>query len=402
MSGYIEKRGENSYRLVVPGECGPGGKRKKITRTVKVEGKTEAEKYKNAEDELAKLKAEIKNNSFIENPKLTFKQLSEKWMKEYAEINLAPKTVYRYKELLDTRINPALGHLKISKIKPMHLLEFYNNLTEDGIRKDGKKGGLSPLTIKHHHRLIHAIFESAVQWQFLSANPASHVNPPKVKKAEAGFLEIDEIEQLVARLNLLEAANLKYKTGAFITLCGGVRLGELMGLIWPNIDFKKKAIQIKQANQYLPRQGIFTKDTKNYTSSRTIILPDEVFDIILEYKNYQEEQKLKCGSLWHDSDFVFTQKYGEPMHPYTMTKWFSKFIEDNNLKKITFHQLRHTSASVLVQEGINIKEVSSRLGHSTSSTTLNIYSHVLKSADQGASDAMRNVIFKKKNNEKET
>ena len=103
-------------------------------------------------------------------------------MKEYAAKNLAPKTIFRYKELLDTRITPALGHLKIANIKPMHFLEFYNNLLEDGIRKDGKPGGLSPLTIKHHHRLIHAIFESAVQWQLLAINPVDHVTPPKVKK----------------------------------------------------------------------------------------------------------------------------------------------------------------------------------------------------------------------------
>lgn len=187
-------------------------------------------------------------------------------MKEYAAKNLAPKTIFRYKELLDTRITPALGHLKIANIKPMHFLEFYNNLLEDGIRKDGKPGGLSPLTIKHHHRLIHAIFESAVQWQLLAINPVDHVTPPKVKKTEAGFLEIDDIDMLLTALAPLNKSDLKYKAGTFITLASGMRLGELMGLFWSSIDFDKNTIQITQANQYLPAQGIFTKEPKNYSS----------------------------------------------------------------------------------------------------------------------------------------
>ena len=86
--------------------------------------------------------------------------------------------------------------------------------------------------------------------------------------------------------------------------------------------------------------------------------------------------------MWVDTDFVFTQRKGEAMHPYTMTKWFSKFLTDNNLKKITFHQLRYTSASVLINKDINTNKISTRLGHSNTSTTVNIYGHVLKTADQ--------------------
>lgn len=462
MTGSIEKRGENSYRLVVSNGFGQGGKRNKFTITVKVDGKTEAERYKKAEKELAKFITEIEKNTFIENQKLTLKALAEKWIKEYAEKNLAPKTVSRYKTLLDTRIIPALGHLKIAKIKPMQLLEFYNNLTEEGIRLDTrffpkkdfndiisksgltmkdiltksevtrrtinniakgqniqssiaikiceainidinilfdpvvKPGGLSATTIKHHHRLLHAIFETAVKWQLMYTNPAHNVTPPKTKKPEAKFLEEDDIEVLISALENVRKDEFKYKAGIYITLSTGVRLGELMGLLWSNIDFENNTIIIKQANQYLPTMGIFTKDTKNDTSYRKIILPEEVMDVITKYKLYQNEYRLAKGSLWADTGFVFTQNDGTAMHPSTIGKWFKKFQTINNFKVITFHQLRHTSASVLINEGINIKEVSKRLGHSNTSTTLEIYSHVLKSADQGASDAMGKVMFKNK------
>ncbi len=254
MAGSIEKRGENSYRLIVSGGIGVGGKRKKYTQTVQIEGKTEAEKQKKAEKELARFITEIEKNTFVEPSKMTFSGLSQKWITEYAEKNLAPKTIYRYKELLDSRILPALGHLRILKIKPTHLVEFYNNLQEDGIRADGKEGGLSPRTIGHHHRLIHAIFQTAVNWQMIYTNPADYVTPPKVKKSEAGFYDVDDIETLITALIKLNDNELKYKSGVLLTLCSGLRIGELMGLKWEHIDFDNNIIAIVQANQYLPQK----------------------------------------------------------------------------------------------------------------------------------------------------
>lgn len=402
MAGSIEKRGENSFRLIVSGGIGVDSKRKKYTKTVKIEGKTDAEKMKKAEKELAKFITEIETNTFVEPSKMTLNSLAAKWIKEYAEKNLEPKTVFRYKELLDSRILPALGHLRILKIKPTHLLEFYNNLQENGIRNDGKEGGLSPTTILHHHRLIHAIFQSAVSWQMIYTNPADYVKPPKVKKHEAKFYDIDDIETLIKAINTLDKRDLKYKVGVFITLASGLRIGELMGLKWEHVNFDKNIISIIQANQYLPKQGTFTKDPKNYSSKRNVMLPKEVMDILNEYKTYQDKKIDDMGDLWQGEGFIFTQWDGRAMYPETMSKWFSKFITKNNLKKITFHQLRHTSASVLINEGINIIEVSGRLGHSKASTTTDIYSHVLKSADKGAADVMERIMFKEKVSEKDT
>ncbi len=107
----------------------------------------------------------------------------ERWLKDYAETNLAPKTLHRYKKMLGSRILPAMGHLKIDKIKPTHLLDFYANLQEDGIRLDNKPGKLSERTIHHHHRLLSTIFTDAVEWQIIHSSPAARVKAPKVKKA---------------------------------------------------------------------------------------------------------------------------------------------------------------------------------------------------------------------------
>lgn len=394
MPGYIEKRGEDSYRLVVSSGYGTGGKRKKYTRTIKVTGKTEPERRKKCKKELAKFIGEIEIHSFIQPSKLTFSEFAKKWLEDYAEKNLAPKTIFRYKEMLESRILPALGHIKISKLKPIHFIEFYNNLTEDGIRKDNKKGGLSTRTIKHHHTLIHAILETAVKWEIIEKNPVDNVTPPKVAKSEAKFYNEYEVKLLLSKLDTLNKEHYKYKVGITITVFGGLRLGELMGLTWKKINFSKNTIEIAQANQYLPKKGTFTKAPKNDSSKRVIYLPEEIMKEIKKYKSYQLENKLNLGDKWIDTNFLFTQWNGLPMHPYTMSKWFDKFLEKNNLKKITFHQLRHTSATLLINSGVNIREVSARLGHSNASTTLNIYSHSLVSADKDAADKLEKFIFK--------
>ena len=125
MTGSIEKRGENSYRLTVSLGTGPGGKRKRYRKTIRVEGKTEAAKMREAERELAKFIAEIEGNNFIEPSKLTFQTYANKWLDDYAQPNLAPKTVYEYKRLLELRIIPFFGHIKLNNIKTNHIIDFF-------------------------------------------------------------------------------------------------------------------------------------------------------------------------------------------------------------------------------------------------------------------------------------
>lgn len=393
MAGSIEKRGENTYRLVISGGRTGDGKRKKYTKTIKVEGKTDAEKKRKCEKELAKFIAEVENNSFIEPAKLTLKAFSEKWIKDYAEKNLAPKTVFEYKKLLDSRIIPALGHLKLDKLKPVHFIEFYNNLQEDGIREDGKAGGLSANTIRHYHRLLHDILQSAVKWQLISSNPVSNVDAPKIKKVEAGYYNEEEVQQLMIELDTTSKEEFKYKVAIILTLASGLRLGELTGLKWDNIDFDTNTINIVHSSQYLPTKGTFLKETKNYTSKRTLTIPKPVIDLLSKHKVNEKEKRLSCGSLWVNTGFVFTQWNGKPMYPSTPSRWFRKFLEEHNLRHITFHQLRHTSATLLINENVNIREVSKRLGHSNTSTTLNIYTHALQSADKVAADKLSNIMF---------
>lgn len=307
--GSLEKRGDNTWRLVV--SCGMRGDQQiKKTKTVAVRVAckqktcrncsriTRCQARREAEKLLAEFTLEIEKGHFIEPSKLTFKDFVDRWLKDYGDTNLAPKTLYRYKQILDTRILPAMGHLKIEQIKPTHLLEFYANLQEEGIREDGKPGGLSPRTILQHHRIISSILNDAVQWQVIGSNPTARVKPPKTTKRQA--LYYDE-EQTAALLEAIEKESLKYKVIIILAVATGLRRGELMGLEWEDIDFNKKTLEVRQAGQYIPNLGIFTKEPKNETSKRTIAIPDSVIALLRQYKAHQAEEQLKAGDLWRGS-----------------------------------------------------------------------------------------------------
>jgi len=404
--GSIEKRGGNTWRLVA--SCGmKDGKQVKKTKnvTVKVaceqktckgctraarcQARREAEKY------LAEFVLEIEKGTFIEPTKLTFKDFVERWIRDYAEKNLAPKTLFRYKQILESRIFPAMGHLKIEQIRPTHLMEFYANLQEDGIREDGKPGGLSAKTILQHHRIISSILNDAVEWQVIPSNPAARVKPPKVTKKQAACYDEG---QTAALLEALEHEESKYKVLINLALFTGLRRGEIMGLEWGHIDFKEGTITVEQASQYLPGQGTFTKTPKNETSARVISLPAFLMDMLRQHKREQAAARLKVGDLWQGSERLFTTWDGRPMHPDTVSSWFPKFLKRHSLPPLPFHGLRHTAATMMINAGVPAKVVSGHFGHANIGTTYDIYGHFLRSADKEAADRLEQAYHRIKDN----
>lgn len=460
----IEKRGENSYRIIVCNGYDQEHKKIKETKTITLDPNLTP---KQVEKELKKqsvlFEAEVKNGTYLDGGKITFAEFIKKWLEDCGP-NLQPKTLARYNEMLNGRIIPALGHKKLSEIQAIHLNEFYRNLKESGIKKDGKciakdklkelisqnnisiydffkvakvdirtlkyclsgrtvsfhtaeliskalsvkmdvifnksggQGKLSDQTIKHHHRLISSILTTAVKWQVLFDNPARRANPPSVKKKEAPHYDEDTTELM---LQLLENEPLKYKTMIYVTLYSGCRLGELAGLDWSDIDFENYLIRIGKASQYLPGIGTFDKATKNESSERVISMPKLVMDILSSYKAWWNAEKLECGDQWYkddegkESERLFIQWNGKPINPNTITKWFCSFRKRNNLPILTFHGLRHTNASLLIGNGVDVQTTARRLGHSKATTTTNIYSHFLKRPDKEAADKLQNLFFKK-------
>ena len=324
----------------------------------------------------------------------------EIWTKDYALKELAPSTYYRYKCMLETRITPYFGHYKLNKIKPTDIMRFYDLLEEDTqiVRRKNNNGKktrkpLSQKTILEHHRLLSAMLHKAVYWQLIVSNPAERVQPPKTSKPLRRHYDEDQTKILVDNLQKLKGNQIKYRTAILLDIFTGARLGELVGLEWSDIDFKNGIININKSSQYLSEKGVFTKVPKTESSIREIAIPEFIVSLLEEYKLWYDNQKSFYGELWTNSDRLFVQVDGKPMHPSTISKWFVKFVAQIGLPVINFHGLRHTNASLLVAQNIDIAVISARLGHAQISTTLDFYVHPLLSHNRKAGYALENLLL---------
>ena len=236
------------------------------------------------------------------------------------------------------------------------------------------------------------MLHKAVYWQVIVSNPAERVQPPKVKKPKRKYYDDDQCKILLENLEQLDEEQIKYKTAIILTVFTGVRLGELMGLEWQDVDFKTGIISINRSSQYLSDKGIFTKSPKTESSVREVAIPDFIVSLLKEYKLWYEEQKSIVGDFWNDSDRLFVQVDGNPITPSTISKWFEKFIKQIGLPVITFHGLRHTNATLLIAQQVDVATVSARLGHAQITTTYNFYVHPLKSHDKHAGNVLENLL----------
>lgn len=452
----IEKRG-NSYRIVVSSGYDTAGKQIKQYYTYKPpKDMTQIQLQK----ELNRVAVEFEqqcSQGYIMDNNMKLIDFVEIWFRDYVgNKNLSPVTIKGYQDL-SLKIVAELGHIKIGKITPKHVQDFYAKIKHCKNVKGGekfkvtdeylkivssmkqkdistkanvndntlgrlKKGGNTTLviaqkisnaleqnfnvlfistsekktisneTVLHYHRLLNNIMNTAVRWGVIPFNVIEkRVELPKPERKEADYLDELETAKL---LQLLSSEPIKYKTAINLLVYSGLRRGEIGGLKWVDIDFENELITVNRALKYIPGQEVFEGSTKTNNSMRNIKLPSAVMHLLKEYKKWQSEERLKVGDQWHDNDYVFTRWDGSPMNLDTISRYLKKFTKKNGLKSIHLHSLRHTNATLQISSGVDCKTVSSRLGHSNVSTTLNIYSHAVDAANAKASDALENILTK--------
>lgn len=448
------KNGQVSYLIrVSEGYRSDGTQIKRSMTYTPEKGMTARQIEKEVQRQAVLFEENCANGLYI-NPSITLEKFVETWWTEYAQKHLKEKTLQGYRQYL-SRILPALGHLKLGKITPAHLMKFYDNLAEEGIRKDTKyittidlkaailsrygtktafcsqsgvslytlnnaikgenisqpsvekisaaldtkfhkifqanseKTTLSGKVLLHHHRLLSSIFQTAVLWQVIPSNPCHRVKAPRVEQKEVRCLDDQEMLQFFA---CLEREPLQYQTLITLLVYSGMRRGEVCGLKWSDIDFRNKLIHIQRTILYTPQKGVYEDTPKTKGSNRIIKLADIVFSDLEQHRKQQSIRRLQLGDRWHNEDFVFTQWDGKPIHPDSLTSWLHKFIEKNNLPYANIHSLRHTNATLLIANGVNVATVSKRLGHSSSATTTKTYIHAIKSADEAAAEVLQDLF----------
>ncbi|MFT3952096.1 MAG: site-specific integrase [Oscillospiraceae bacterium] len=316
-----------------------------------------------------------------------FQTFAEQWFKEYAEIQMKIKSVERYK-MLQARTYAAIGHLRLDKITVRNLQSFINSLSADGINQN-TGGKLAPKTIKHYLSFISSIFAYAVKMGVVTENPCHRVSLPPAENIEQECYTLEEAQHL---LDLLQSAPTKYRAFFTLAMYGGFRRAELLGLEWKDIDFESGLVKIERTSLYTKELGQFTDTPKTKGSRRCLKLPPEVMFVLKQHQNEQLSQILKLGNQWQRLDRLFTAWNGEPMHGVTPYSWLKKFCERNNMRFLNVHSFRHLNASLLINNGVDVKTVSACLGHSNTTTTLTIYAHTFAEAKARAMDTVGNAL----------
>lgn len=259
-----------------------------------------------------------------------------------------------------------------------------NSLAKEGA--NGKTGKpLAPKTIRHNLSFISDVFSYAVRMDLVSDNPCRKVTIPKDEVNEKPIYSQEEIAQLLTAIN---GEPTKYRAFFFLIAYSGFRRSEMLGLEWKDIDFENDIISIKRTSNYTSERGIYTDATKTKRSKRVLKISPYIMNILKELKDEQDEEALRLGDKWVETDRLFVKWNGEPMNNQTPYGWLKEFCEKNELPFYGLHSFRHFAASALISAGLDVTTVSGALGHSNSTTTLNVYSHQFDTAQARVSEAM--------------
>jgi integrase len=334
------------------------------------------ETKKEAEKALATLLNELNEGTYIEPSKQLYIDYFNEWLIS-REHQLSIQTIKAYKSYLKTHISPALGHLQLSSLTPLHIQKFVAGLRDKG---------LSETTVKRIFNVVNASLNSAVKMELLKKNPASSIEKPKWDSKE---ITIWNLQQVTAFLKVAKSSH--YYTAFLLAIMTGMRQGEILGLRWRDVDFKNECLYIRQT---LTHDGKgFKEGAKSKAGNRSIGLDANTLSALKQQRKIVIANKLKYGSAYNDFDLVVCTSKGKPINPRNLLRTFDNLITKANLPKIRFHDLRHTHASLMLQQGENIKLISERLGHSSVKITLDIYSHVLPNMQKEASKRLASQLF---------
>lgn len=333
MRGSIQKKGKIFYAVIAL-----NGKRKWFKG-----GSTKKDAQRIINEKLP----EIESGTYRELTKAKFKEFSEIWLKSYVEPSVKPSTLAGYQDIIKRLLMPLFENYYLTDIMTGHLQSY----VADRIKT------VSPKTVCNEIVVIKEMFKHALRWGYVKTNPAEYVERPRLTKSEIEILSPDEADKLI--LN----SHPHYRTAFLTDFLTGMRAGELWGLQWPDIDWNSKQIYVRRSLW----KGQF-QTPKSKCSIRKIDITDT---LIYELKKW----KLACPINEHD--LVFPSPEGKlSQHDNAVKRYLNPALRTAGLRKVSFHSLRHSNASMRIQAGQNIKYIQSQMGHASINITLDIYGHL--------------------------
>lgn len=338
---------------------------------------------KEVQEKLKTALYEQQQGMLVTGPQQKVGQFLSHWLEDVHKQSIRPRTYERYEEIVRLHLVPEIGHHHIQKLSPQNLQAFYKKKLEDG---------LSATTVISFHNLLHKALETAVRWNLLARNPCDLVSPPRRKHFEIQPLSIQQIRQFLAvtRGHRQEALFI-------LALATGMRRGELLGLKWQDIDLERGTLQVRRILTRipgkLPGKGFEEAEPKTDKGRRSIVLPSFAVEALRQHRLRQREAKLKAGPAWRDHDYVFCTPIGTHLNPTRdVLDVLKSFLKQAGLPDIRFHDLRHSSATMLLGMKVHPKIVQEILGHSQIAITMDIYSHILPTMQEEAMNKLNDVL----------
>jgi integrase len=313
---------------------------------------------------------------FVDAKNASVNDLFDHWLDTSAP-TLRPATLRRYRDLARLHIVSHIGGVKLSRLTPGDVQRLYARLLET----------LSSTSVRHIHNLLHTALSDAVKWGWLARNVCDAVDAPRRNRSEMTVWSTAEVGRFLA------AADGDDLEALFrLALTTGMRRGELLGLKWADIDFDAGALSVRRSLHRGDTARLIEAEPKTQAGRRRVTLPAATVESLRRHRTAQLEYRLSIGPVYDDHDYVFVNETGGYIHPNTLNRRFAQLTAKAGLPAIRFHDLRHTSATMLLAAGVHPKIVQERLGHTDIAMTLNRYSHVTMDMQQAAADAIENAL----------
>jgi len=309
--------------------------------------------------------------------KVPLSKFLDEWL-IVAKTAIRPNTYYQYAQIVNQHIKPTLGQISLKDLRPDQVQSLYTNKLETGV---------SPRTTRMIHAVIHRALNHALKLGLVVRNVSDAVTRPKVASKEMKTLDDYQVRRLIQ-----VAEGTRIQMLLWMAVATGLRQGELLGLKWEDLDWQTRRIQIKRQVQRRKGEGLVFCEPKSAAGRRVVTLGKVTIEKLRDHRTKQYSERVLAGDKWQDFDIIFPTPIGTPNDFSNLIKIYKKCLQDAGLPNLRFHDLRHSAATLMLQEGINPKIVQERLGHSDISLTLNTYSHVLPSMQDEAAEKLDELL----------
>ncbi|WP_375762854.1 tyrosine-type recombinase/integrase [Bradyrhizobium sp. Pha-3] len=376
MKGHIRERSPGHWAIIIEQRDPSTGKRKRKWHSYKGN-------KRQAQTECARLISEVKAGAYVEPSKTTVAEFLTRWLK-HIKPNVSPRTHERYEQIATKNLAPLIGAKILSKLQPIDVSEAYSNALETG-RRDGK-GGLSPRTVHHMHRVLYSALNQAERWKLIVRNPAALLEKRDRPKIERKAVRTIDALSTAAVFDAARERRL-FVPLVLASLCG-LRRGEITALRWKSVDLENGQLAVIASTEQTDAGAIREKEAKS-GRARTVALPAMAVEELRRWRVTQAQELLRLGVRADDDWHVVTQFDGSPLQPRSLTHVVSAFLKD---WKVTLHGLRHSHASHMLASNIHPKVVQERLGHSSIAITMDVYSHLMPNMQGEAAAAVDGVM----------